>query len=57
MLLATGLDVVGHGAASVGSLGMAPPASSPTTQRLVRRIVGAAFLLALAGIGLAFPMV
>lgn len=57
MLLATGLDVVGHGAASVGSLGMAPSASSPTTRRLVRRIVGAAFLLALAGIGLAFPIV
>lgn len=57
MLLATGLDVVGHSAASVGSLGITPPASSPATRRLVRRIVGAAFLLALVGIGLAFPMV
>ncbi len=57
MLLATGLDVVGHGAASVGSLAMAPRATSPATQRLLRRLVGAAFLLALVGIGLAFPMV
>lgn len=57
MLLATGLDVVGHGTASVVTLGIAPAAHSPATQRLMRRLVGAGFLLALAGIGLAFPMV
>lgn len=56
-MLATGLTVVGHGAASVGTLGMAPATPSPTARRLVRRLVGAGFLLALVGLGLAFPMV
>lgn len=51
MLLATGLEVVGHCPTAV-----AMPRGA-AGQRLLRRLVGAAFLIALLGIGLAFPIV
>ncbi|MGA9868431.1 MAG: hypothetical protein WBQ75_18550 [Acetobacteraceae bacterium] len=51
MLLATGLEVIGHCPAAV-----AVPRGA-ASQRLLRRLVGAAFITALLGIGLAFPIV
>jgi hypothetical protein len=54
MLFATELEIVGHGAATI-----AVPRSTArlaVSQRLLRRMAAACLLLALAGIGLAFPM-
>lgn len=55
MLLATGYEVVGHGATAVGARGGI--ALGPVSQRLLRRLAAGAFLAALIGIGLAFPIV
>lgn len=55
MLFATELEVIGHGAATI-----AVPRNTArvaVSQRLLRRVVAASFLLALIGIGLAFPVV
>lgn len=55
MLFATELEIIGHGAATI-----AVPrntARAAISQRVLRRVAAASFLLALVGIGLAFPVV
>lgn len=54
MLLTTGIELVGHGSTMAGVLEGA--ARRAEGKRLLRRSVAIGFLLTLAGIGLAFPM-
>ena len=54
MLLATGLEVVGHGSTAIGVRRGA--ARGLASQRLLRRLAAGAFLAALLGVGLAFPI-
>ena len=54
MLLATGTEIIGNGPAAIGALVRA--ARGPVSQRLLRRMAAAAFLMALFGVGVAFPI-